>query len=1426
MKKHFLSGIRRAAAGLTCMLLLVAQLVLPMAAFATADLSTMPTVLLTYTTDGETPQTLSVTATMNGQQPVYWATLPAAAFSFPGFPITMAIVPAQDSPPYTYTPQLDTPITTGDAMDYNGASTLITVYESGFEVGSYSLYVSSQPIPPAVSSVWVNIRYEDNKGETFYSDQKECYFDGDNIVEVDVSKVPTGYTLTSNQSVFVSVDSMGVATPSEVVFYFNAPQEQKQNGYVMIYYTDIFGNPLGDERRELEPGTHNVIPNAAYVPDGYTLSPEWPSSMEVKVMDDGTTTPDEIIFEYKETEKPIETETDPPVETDPPTDPQTDPPQETETNPPEETDPPSEVTPIGRYGITNGTVNFREAPSKDSKKVVSDASKGTYVWVVGSLTANNNSWYQIIHKGSDCYVMSEYVDLLSQEDSDAYNYAQPTPVPGTETQPPSAAQVPVSYVDAANPANVLLAETVSCAVGQETEIVANLSKVPGYVIVGDDRVTVSVSNDGKATPSTVVFTVQQEAKSGKFTIRYVDTAQKEISEPQTVEMAAGTYNVTPDPAKVPQGYFLAAGTPATAQVMINNQGIATPDTVVFTYEKAVVAANVTVEYKDTLGASIADSESRTLQEGDNTVTPQANIPQGYTLTSAASVNVKVDASGNATPNPVTFLYESAAKKATVTVNYKDAAGRDVVVPQKLELEKGTHTVTPNNAIVPSAYTLTSADSFQVAVDDRGVASPDSVTFLYETPPVSAKVTISYVDSSNNNSIISSKEEVLEQGSHTIVPELPADYVLAAGSPIQAKITVSSAGVATPASVTFILQKEEPDMYVGYAVTTGQTALRTDAKMGDQYIKETLPKDTLLYIINQVEKDNILWDGAQTVLGTNLTSGLVQDSQVRHITNDEADKIRKDYEDAHATPTPSPTPKPTPIPNQVTGYFITIGDNVPLRVVNDTYAQAQAWLPIDTVVYVSGQLYENNQGWHISAYNGLTGYIRKDQLRQMSAKEVETYLASQKPTPTPAATPAPYDPTANSSYGYITSSQVNFRLTPNGTVIKKLNKYAFVLIYSSKEVNGTTWYSINQGGTIGWVSGNYMKTLNLTELNSFLNSNEYLQGLQNNSSSTSSGSTSSGSTSSGTSSSSGSATAGSISSVEDWNVGAWQNTGVSGTGVNASYAPFDPYATPVVSISPDASATVEPEATFVIGTMIPIDYEDESRETQSDSSPWGLIGAGVVLVGGAGGVYAYALNQNKKRKLAAKAAAAGRRTGQAGAGAAGAAGAAAGTKQQQNGQNSPYARRAVAAPPVGGTQQKQPPTGTGASSPYNRPGGVGATGPAGSTNPFAAPVGTGAAGSAGVTGTGAPGSTGSSQGVFGAPLGATNVSGQNPYARPAGETPAPKATESGAGTASASTNPYVQPIGSSADAAKDTPASGRRASRTQRYQSTEGEGGGE
>ena len=98
------------------------------------------------------------------------------------------------------------------------------------------------------------------------------------------------------------------------------------------------------------------------------------------------------------------------------------------------------------------------------------------------------------------------------------------------------------------------------------------------------------------------------------------------------------------------------------------------------------------------------------------------------------------------------------------------------------------------------------------------------------------------------------------------------------------------------------------------------------------------------------------------------------------------------------------------------------------------------------------------------------------------------------------------------------------------------------------MEGTTWYKVGYEGTIGYVNGDYFKQMTVAEAEAFFQSKEYREGLNNN-------------TREGQETSSGPQTTGTpsgIASAEDWKVETWKNPD---SGINVSYEPFDPFATP-------------------------------------------------------------------------------------------------------------------------------------------------------------------------------------------------------------------------------------------------------------------------
>ena len=871
-----------------------------------------------------------------------------------------------------------------------------------------------------------------------------------------------------------------------------------------------------------------------------------------------------------------------------------------------------------------------------------------------------------------------------------FTYAAPViPTEGTVT---------FRFVDGqGNPLRDAVQTTV--ANGVYTDLSVYQAAIDGYDCIGVSANQLTVEN-GVASPAEVFFTYQRKPVNGKVRVVYLADGV-EFSNEERQLTVLGENTVSPDASLVPSDYTAVDVAPVT--VTLYEDGSVEPQTVTFTYQKpqTPTAANVTFRFVDEKGSEIQQSLVVSLENGTygeaDLAEYRAEI-KGYTYQGVSAGQV-VSQDGKASPDTVTFSYKQKTT-ATLEVRYVDAIGEQVMgSPEYIELPKGTTTVALNTRYVPSGYQPSSnyPTSYTVTVGDDLVAEP--ITFHLVSTSVKATVEVHYlVTGSSDATMIASVKKELTPGKTVLKPDssvVPSGYEIVTDVPQSAEITVDDLGIATPNLVNFYCKKTQSEIYTGYAVTTVQTGLRGAYNLKDSSVKKLLAPNTLIYINGQATVENTLFDSCRVMLGSDDV-GIVKDSDVRHITAAEAQALIDQWNREHPTTPDQPT-------TSVEGYYITTADGVPLRYGPNAYTATIAQLPLDSVVYVQQQQTVNGVSWYVAYYNGNAGYIRADQmLRKMTEAEINKYMAGQKTTaPTsPSKTAAPYDPYGKSSYGYVTSNSVNFRETPNGKKMKTLSKYAFAYIIGSKEVNGVTWYYVNQNGTMGWIHGDYFHQLNLTELTSFLNSNEYRQGLANNSSSTSS-STNKDNTSGNTSvkpsgGNSGSATAGNISSVEDWNVGTWKNTGVTTT---TSYAPFNPYATatpaPSASVSPSASA--EPTETFVIGTMIPITYDDESKETQTGSVPWGLIGVGVVLIGGAGGAYAYAVNQNKKRRAAAARAAASRRA------------AGNGTQPTQNGSGTqaqnPYARRAVAAPPVtgAGTQQRpqsQNPTGT--TNPYARP----------------------------------------------------------------------------------------------------------------------------
>jgi hypothetical protein len=88
---------------------------------------------------------------------------------------------------------------------------------------------------------------------------------------------------------------------------------------------------------------------------------------------------------------------------------------------------------INRYALTNaGELKLRASPGTTGKGKVLEIieKRGTHVWLIrADQNEAGESWSYVRYKGRTGYIMTKYLNLLTREDSDAYNSAQASPAP-------------------------------------------------------------------------------------------------------------------------------------------------------------------------------------------------------------------------------------------------------------------------------------------------------------------------------------------------------------------------------------------------------------------------------------------------------------------------------------------------------------------------------------------------------------------------------------------------------------------------------------------------------------------------------------------------------------------------------------------------------------------------------------------------------------------------------------------------------------------------------------------------------------------------------------------------------------------------------------------------------------------------------------
>lgn len=188
----------------------------------------------------------------------------------------------------------------------------------------------------------------------------------------------------------------------------------------------------------------------------------------------------------------------------------------------------------------------------------------------------------------------------------------------------------------------------------------------------------------------------------------------------------------------------------------------------------VKGGDVTVQYKDTTGAVLADSTTLSGNVGENYTTTAKTI-DGYSLT-ATSANANGTFSTN--PQTVTYTYTKDPIAQPVTVNYIDTDGKTIAPTETLSGNIGENYTTTAKTI--QGYTLTTTPA-----NAKGTFStePQIINYIYEkNPDLAQPITVNYRSSTGQKI---AKSEVLTGNigeSYSTQPKTIAGYTLTTTPP--------------------------------------------------------------------------------------------------------------------------------------------------------------------------------------------------------------------------------------------------------------------------------------------------------------------------------------------------------------------------------------------------------------------------------------------------------------------------------------------------------------------------------------------------------------------------------------------------------------------------------------------------------------------
>ncbi|EAD5566105.1 LPXTG cell wall anchor domain-containing protein [Listeria monocytogenes] len=252
----------------------------------------------------------------------------------------------------------------------------------------------------------------------------------------------------------------------------------------------------------------------------------------------------------------------------------------------------------------------------------------------------------------------------------------------------------------------------------------------------------------------------------------------------------------------------------------------------------VKGGDVTVQYKDTTGAVLADSTTLSGNVGENYTTTAKTI-DGYSLTTTPA-----NANGTFSTNPqtVTYTYTKDPIAQPVTVNYIDTDGKTIAPTETLSGNIGENYTTTAKTIDGYSLKTTPANA-----NGTFSTNPQTVTYTYTKDPIAQPVTVNYIDTDGKTIAPTETLSGNIGENYTTTAKTIQGYTLTT-TPANAKGTFS-----TEAQIINYIYEKNPDLAqpitVDYRSSTGQKIAKSEVltgNIGESY--STQPKTIAGYTL--------------------------------------------------------------------------------------------------------------------------------------------------------------------------------------------------------------------------------------------------------------------------------------------------------------------------------------------------------------------------------------------------------------------------------------------------------------------------------------------------------------------------------------------------------------------------------------------------